>query len=123
MQVIKPGLVYEYKPIRTRERSEAALLCEANITVLEKLDPRAGAAVRARATKRLHSYTTLQCVAELVDECWERINALVPPNMYFGTPAPYSWKVGIWPKTFCLPGVQRHDMNRLCSSLGHAVIA
>lgn len=92
MKVLKPGLVHEYVDY------DYSAHCEAHIACLEKLDPMAGARVRAKANALVAKFGSIRSGAsDLVRECSGELDRLAPKGFYFGLPNVHCNMAGFWP--------------------------
>ncbi len=119
-KVVKYGLVHEYTNF------EASVHCEAHIACLEKLDPIAGSAVRAKANACIAKFGSIRSITyQLQSECSEALNKVSPQGLYFGTPSAQSNMAGFWPSVW-IEGATRRDpkgvQDSVARELGSAII-
>ncbi|WP_413460679.1 hypothetical protein [Herbaspirillum huttiense] len=120
-KVVRAGLVHEYT------NYDATSHCEAHIACLEKLDPSAGALIRAEANELVRRFGNIRSgTKKLQSECSEFLDRLAPAGLYFGIPNVNSNMAGFWPKEWILGATVRNPKgvpDSTARALGKALIA
>jgi len=121
MKVVKPGLIHEYA------NYDASAHCEAHIACLEKLNPNAGAIVRAKATELIRRFGSIRSeTVQLQRECSGALDKIAPAGLYFGIPNVNSNMAGFWPREWIEGATVRNPKgvpDSIARAFGIAVIA
>ena len=120
-RIVSAGLVHEYKHF------ELVAHVEAQIAFLERLDPVAGAEVRALADQHARlPRGFLAKTREIQAEVNSRFDRIAPSGLYYGAPSAQSNLRGFWPTTWIEGSTPRNPKgvsDLIARQLGDAVIS